>query len=138
MNNAPGLYTGGQAPATDGDNRYKSVQHKLTTLARTLDSAALELEQLQLRMKTNGGRSEDAAGAIANAGLDPVFVQMQNAVSLALGGAEVSARKVNESAHEVASLAHDAQATHARLYQGLDDIRSSRRYQTPRPGFFTR
>ncbi|MEU9313427.1 hypothetical protein [Streptomyces sp. NPDC048256] len=122
--------------ATDGDNRYKAVQQKLTALARTLDSSLLELEQLHLRMKANATRSEEAARAIAAADVDPAFVEMQNAVSLALGGAQVAARKLGESGREVSRLAHEAQTVHASLYQGLDDIRSSRRERTPKPGFF--
>ncbi|MDQ0577915.1 hypothetical protein [Streptomyces rishiriensis] len=124
--------------ATDGDNRYKAVQQKLTALARTLDSSLLELEQLHLRMKANATRSEEAARAIAAADVDPTFVEMQNAVSLALGGAQVAARRLGESGREVSRLAHEAQTLHASLYQGLDDIRSSRRERTPKPGFFAR
>ncbi|MFE7934329.1 hypothetical protein ACFU6S_37570 [Streptomyces sp. NPDC057456] len=122
--------------ATDGDNRYKAVQQKLTALVRTLDSSLLDLVQLHLRMKTNATRSEDAARAIAAADVDPTFVEMQNAVSLALGGAQIAARKLGESGSEVSRLAQEARTMHARLYEGLDDIRSSRRERTPKPGFF--
>ncbi|MFF3941658.1 conjugal transfer protein TraB [Streptomyces phaeofaciens] len=137
MSTLPAPHTG-HLPTTDGDNGFKAVQQKLTALARTLDSSVLELEQLHLRMKANARRSEQAARDIAAADVDPTFVEMQNAVSLALGGAEIAARRLGESAREVSSLAHETQATHTRLYQGLDDIRSSRRERTPKPGFFAR
>lgn len=138
MSNTPAPYTGAQAPATDGDNRYKSVQLKLKMFAQTMDQAVTDLAFLHMRMKTNAGRSEQLAAGIANADLDPAFVAMQNAMSIALGGAEVAARKVTESAREVHGLAEETRGTHSRLYQGLDDIRSSRRWRTPKPGFFAR
>ncbi|GGX58497.1 conjugal transfer protein TraB [Streptomyces chartreusis] len=126
----------GPAAPAGGDNKYKTVQQNLKTLGQAMDMAVGELEALQLRMRTNGGRSEDVAVRIARAELDKKFVGMVNHVSIALGGAAVEVRKLNETAHEVSGLTDEARRTHARLYEALDDIRSSRPERTPRPGFF--
>lgn len=127
-----------QSAPTDADNRYKSVQAKLTAFARALDSATFQLEQLHKGMRTNADRAQSLAHAIDHAHLDPRFVEMTGAVSEALGSAAIQARKVDQEAREAAGLAHDAQRTHARLYEGLDTIRSGRRERTPKPGFLTR
>ncbi|MER6393929.1 conjugal transfer protein TraB [Streptomyces sp. NPDC001523] len=131
-------HNGGATARTDGDNRYKAVQHKLKTLATAMDLAAGELEALLLSMRTNAQRSEGLAVDIANAELDRKFIEMTNQVSVALGGAAVEVKKLHETAQEVSGLAHDARRTHARLYEGLDDLRSSRKERTPKPGFFAR
>lgn len=130
--------TGTAAAPTDGDNRYKAVQHKLKTLGRAMDSASNELGALVRNMRTNAGRAESLAVDIANAELDRKFVEITNQVSVALGGAAVEVRRLHETAQEVSGLADDTQRTHARLYEALDDIRSSRKERTPKPGFFTR
>ncbi|MEU9031472.1 conjugal transfer protein TraB [Streptomyces sp. NPDC048383] len=129
---------GGAAAKTDGDNRYKAVQRKLKTLATAMDLAAGELEALLLSMRTNAQRSEGLAVDIANAELDRKFIEMTNQVSVALGGAAVEVKKLHETAQEVSGLAHDTRRTHARLYEGLDDLRSSRPERTPKPGFLVR
>ncbi|GLW03818.1 conjugal transfer protein TraB [Streptomyces lavendulae] len=129
---------GGAAAKTDGDNRYKAVQNKLKTLATAMDLAGNELEALLLSMRKNAQRSEGLAVDIANAELDRKFIEMTNQVSVALGGAAVEVKKLHETAQEVSGLAHDTRRTHARLYEGLDDIRSSRPERTPKPGFFVR
>ena len=129
---------GGAAAKTDGDNRYKAVQRKLKTLATAMDLAGTELEVLLLSMRKNAQRSEGLAVDIANAELDRKFIEMTNQVSVALGGAAVEVKKLHETAQEVSGLAHDTRRTHARLYEGLDDLRSSRPERTPKPGFFAR
>ncbi|OEJ22528.1 conjugal transfer protein TraB [Streptomyces subrutilus] len=121
-----------------GDHRYKTVQQKLKALAQAVDAAAVELETLQRSMRANATRAEGLAVDIANAELDRKFIEMTSQVSVALGGAAVEARKLGECAGEVSSLAHNARRSHARLYEGLDDIRSGRKERTPKPGFFTR
>ncbi|WP_329595895.1 conjugal transfer protein TraB (plasmid) [Streptomyces sp. NBC_01362] len=130
------LHTGGAAAQTDGDNRYKAVQQKLKTLAKAMDLASNELEALQRRMRMNAQRAEGLAVAIANAHLDKKFIAMTSQVSVALGGAALEVKKLHETAREVSGLAHDTRRTHARLYEGLDTVRSSRRERTPKPGFF--
>ncbi|MGW2841842.1 conjugal transfer protein TraB [Streptomyces sp. NPDC001493] len=127
---------GGAAARTDGDNRYKAVQQKLKTLGAAMDTADTELGTLLRRMKANAQRTEDLAVAIANAELDKKFVEMTNQVSVALGGAAIEVRKLHETAQEVSGLAHDTRRTHARLYEGLDTLRSNRKERTPKPGFF--
>ncbi|MEG9551396.1 conjugal transfer protein TraB [Streptomyces baarnensis] len=127
---------GGAAARTDGDNRYKAVQQKLKTLGTAMDMASTELETLLRGMRMNAQRSEGLAVDIANAELDKKFVEMTNQVSVALGGAAVEVRKLHETAQEVSGLAHDTRRTHARLYEGLDTVRSSRPERTPKPGFF--
>ncbi|MEU5234025.1 conjugal transfer protein TraB [Streptomyces anulatus] len=129
---------GGAAARTDGDNRYKAVQQKLKTLGTAMDMAGTELETLLRGMRTNAQRSEGLAVDIANAELDKKFVEMTNQVSVALGGAAIEVRKLHETAQEVSGLAHDTRRTHARLYEGLDTVRSSRKERTPKPGFFAR
>ncbi|MFD5342994.1 conjugal transfer protein TraB [Streptomyces anulatus] len=129
---------GGAAARTDGDNRYKSVQQKLKTLGTAMDMASTELETLLRGMRMNAQRSEGLAVDIANAELDKTFVEMTNQVSVALGGAAIEVRKLHETAQEVSGLAHDTRRTHARLYEGLDTVRSSRKERTPKPGFFAR
>ncbi|WP_432095679.1 conjugal transfer protein TraB [Streptomyces sp. bgisy100] len=130
--------TGGAAARTDGDNRYKAVQHKLKTLDTAMDLASNELERLLRGMRLNAQRAEGLAVDIANAELDVKFIEMTNQVAVALGGAAVEVRKLHETAQEVSGLAHDARRKHARLYEGLDTIRSGRRERTPKPGFFDR
>ncbi|MFJ8563058.1 conjugal transfer protein TraB [Streptomyces microflavus] len=127
---------GGAAARTDGDNRYKAVQQKLKTLGTAMDMAGTELEVLLRGMRMNAQRSEGLAVDIANAELDRKFVEMTNQVSVALGGAAVEVRKLHETAQEVSGLAQDTRRTHARLYEGLDTVRSSRKERTPKPGFF--
>lgn len=127
---------GGAAAKTDGDNRYKAVQQKLKTLGTAMDLASTELEVLLRNMRTNATRSEGLAVDIANAQLDRKFIEMTNQVSVALGGAAIEVRKLHETAQEVSSLAHDTRRTHARLYEGLDTVRSGRKERTPKPGFF--
>ncbi|MDQ0847588.1 conjugal transfer protein TraB [Streptomyces sp. V1I6] len=127
---------GGAAAQTDGDNRYKAVQNKLKTLSNAMDMAEGELETLLRGMRLNARRAEGLAVDIANAELDRKFVEMTNQVSVALGGAAVEMRKLHETAQEVSALAHDTRRTHARLYEGLDAVRSGRKERTPKPGFF--
>jgi DNA repair ATPase RecN len=127
---------GGAAAQTDGDNRYKAVQQKLKTLGKAMDLAGNELETLLRGMRMNAQRAEGLAVDIANAELDRMFVEMTNQVAVALGGAAVEVQKLHETAQEVSGLAHDTRRTHARLYEALDDIRSSRKERTPKPGFF--
>lgn len=129
---------GGAAAQTDGDNRYKSVQQKLKTLGTAMDLAGNELETLLRGMRMNAQRAEGLAVDIANAELDRTFVEMTNQVAVALGGAAVEVQKLHETAQEVSGLATDARRTHARLYEGLDTIRSGRKERTPKPGFFAR
>ncbi|MGV4985830.1 conjugal transfer protein TraB [Streptomyces sp. NPDC001709] len=126
------------AAPTDGDNRFKAVQHKLKTLTSAMDQASGDLQVLQRSMQANANRSEELARDIAHAELDPMFVAMQNQVSIALGGAAVEVRRLSETANEVGILTEQAKATHSRLYQGLDEVRSSRPHKTPRPGFLVR
>lgn len=126
---------GGAAARTDGDNRYKAVQHKLKTLGTAMDLASTELETLLRGMRMNAQRSEGLAVDIANAELDRKFIEMTNQVSVALGGAAVEVKTLHETAQEVSGLAHDTRATHARLYEGLDTVRSGRKERTPKPGF---
>lgn len=127
---------GGAAAATDGDNRYKAVQQKLKTLGTAMDLASNELEALLRSMRANAQRSEGLAVDIANAELDRKFIEMTNQVSVALGGAAIEVKKLHETAQEVSGLAHDTRRTHARLYEGLDTVRSGRKERTPKPGFF--
>ncbi|MET7888921.1 conjugal transfer protein TraB [Streptomyces avermitilis] len=127
---------GGAAAQTDGDNRYKAVQQKLKVLGQATDLASNELEALLRGMRMNAQRSEGLAVDIANAELDRKFIEMTNQVSVALGGAAVEVKKLHETAQEVSGLAHDTRRTHARLYEGLDTVRSGRRERTPKPGFF--
>ena len=126
---------GGAAAQTDGDNRYKAVQQKLKTLGTAMDLAGNELETLLRGMRTNARRAEGLAVDIANAELDRKFVEMTSQVSVALGGAAVEVQKLHATAQEVSGLAHTARRTHARLYEGLDTVRSSRKERTPKPGF---
>ncbi|MFF4249456.1 conjugal transfer protein TraB [Streptomyces sp. NPDC001822] len=127
------------APAlSDGDNRYKSVQLALKKFAGALDSAADELAILHVRMAGNAERTETLAGHIAHADLDPKFVELTNTVSVALGGAAVDVKRLQQTVQDTASTAHEAQRSHLRMYERLDDVRSSRRERTPKPGFFER
>ncbi|MFC8247577.1 conjugal transfer protein TraB [Streptomyces chartreusis] len=121
---------------TDGDNTFKAVQQKLKTLGTAMDLAGDDLVTLLRGMRMNAQRAEGLAVDIANAELDGKFIEMTNQVAVALGGAAVEVRKLHETAQETSGLAHDTRRTHARLYEGLDDIRSSRRERTPKPGFF--
>ncbi len=130
--------TGGAAARTDGDNRYKAVQQKLKTLGTAMELAGNELEQLLHGMRQNAQRAEGLAVDISNAELDRKFVEMTNQVAVALGGAAVEVQKLHETAQGVSGLATDARRTHARLYEGLDAVRSGRKERTPKPGFFAR
>ncbi|MGY1583855.1 conjugal transfer protein TraB [Streptomyces sp. MN13] len=129
---------GGSAAPTDGDNRYKSVQHKLKTLGSAVERAGNELETLLRDVRRNAQRVEGRAVDIANAELDRRFVEMTNQVAVALGGAAQAVQRLHATAQEVSGLAHDTRRTHARLYEALDTIRSGRSERTPKPGFFAR
>ncbi|HBF83003.1 MAG TPA: conjugal transfer protein TraB [Streptomyces sp.] len=131
--------TSGTAPAqTDSDNRYKSLQLKLKKFAAALDDAADEMSALRRRLRANAERAETLAGHSAHAELDKKFVDLINVVSVALGGAAVEAKQLQEVATDVAAGAHDARRTHAAKYGPLDEVRSSRKEKTPKPGFFVR
>ncbi|MFF5859892.1 conjugal transfer protein TraB [Streptomyces sp. NPDC012751] len=129
---------GGAAARTDGDHRYKAVQHKLKTLGTAMDLAGNELEELMRGMRQNAQRAEGLAVDIANAELDRTGIEMTNQVAVALGGAAAEVQTLHATAQEVSGLATDARRTHARLYEGLDTIRSGRKERTPKPGFFAR
>ncbi|MFF3967898.1 conjugal transfer protein TraB [Streptomyces griseorubiginosus] len=132
-------HTGGVASVpADDDNRYKAVQAKLSKLGAAMDDAVLELEALRRDMKANAARTLTVAGDIEHADLDPLFVVATNEVSVALGGAAIEVKNLNDTAEEVVDLTHQAKRTHSKLYGALDDIRSNRRAKTPRPGFFNR
>lgn len=125
------------APApTDGDNRYKSVQNKLKTLAKAMDEATGRLEALERRMKTNGTRSHQLAADIAQADLDKVFVELTSTVATALGAAAVQVSRLRGTAQEVTTLAEQTRVGHYKFYEGLDRVRTGRRFRTPKPGFF--
>jgi hypothetical protein len=127
----------GAAPAVaDGDNRYKAVQAKLDALGRALDDAGLGLEGLVRSVAKNRKRAEDAARDVANAELDPKFVELTSNVGVALGGAGKQVKNLHATAHETANLTYEAKRTHSKLYGALDDIRSNRPERTPKPGFF--
>ncbi|WP_424893285.1 conjugal transfer protein TraB [Streptomyces sp. XH2] len=136
MSSTPAPRPGTFVAPTDSDNRYKAVQHKLKTLGTAMDLAANDLELLLRGMRMNAQRTEGLAVDIANAELDRKFIEMTHQVAVALGGAAGEVHKLHETAQDVSGLAHDAQRTHARLYEALDDIRSSRPERTPKPGFF--
>ncbi|MGW6684275.1 conjugal transfer protein TraB [[Kitasatospora] papulosa] len=127
----------GAAPSDD-DNRYKSVQQKLKSFARGLDNAADELAILLVRMAANAERAQTLAAHIAHADLDPTFVELTNTVSVALGGAAVEVKRLQQTVQNTAATAHETQRAHSRMYGRLDDVRSSRRERTPKPGFFER
>ncbi|MFJ9380358.1 conjugal transfer protein TraB [Streptomyces sp. NPDC101455] len=137
MSNSPATTASSPPAPSDGDNRYKAVQAKLNKLARSMDDATVELEGLRRSMQANATRCEGVARDIANAELDKMFVELTNNVSVALGGAAIQVRRLDETAGEVAGLAHDTRHQHSQLYGALDDIRSGRPVRTPRPGFFT-
>ncbi|MEU3708344.1 conjugal transfer protein TraB [Streptomyces anulatus] len=120
----------------DDDNRYKAIQRKLKQLGTAMDMAAYDVQLLQQRMRRNAQRTEGLAVDIANAELDRKFIEMTNQVAVALGGAAVEVRNLHETAQEVADMTAQTRHTHARLYEGLDAIRSSRKERTPKPGFF--
>ncbi|MGW3060630.1 conjugal transfer protein TraB [Streptomyces goshikiensis] len=123
---------------SDADNRFKGVQHKLKTLSQSLDSTTGELEVLSRAMRANAERAEQVAVEIADADLDKRFVELTSAVSVALGGAAVELGKLNQTGQDLAARAHETSRLHARLYEALDELRSSRRETTPKPGFFIR
>ncbi|OLO25505.1 conjugal transfer protein TraB [Streptomyces sp. MNU77] len=122
----------------DDDNRYKAIQRKLKELGTAMDMASDDLQRLQHRMRVNAQRTEGLAVDIANAELDRKFIEMTNQVAVALGGAAVEVRSLHETAQEVADMTAQTRRTHARLYEGLDTVRSSRKERTPKPGFFAR
>ncbi|WP_031045566.1 hypothetical protein [Streptomyces sp. NRRL F-5650] len=127
------------APAVaDDDNRYKAVQAKLDKLSKVLDDASLDLVALWRSMLANAKHTDSVATDIENADLDPKFVELTANVAAALDGAARGVRKLSDSAQETADLTHVTRRTHAKLYGALDDIRSTRREKTPKPGFFNR
>ena len=127
----------GTAPAaTDGDNRYKAVQQKLKALAGALDGAVDRLGRLNRQTRSDADRAKSLATKIANADLDPIFVEMTNAVSLALGGASTEVNRLVQTAQGVALLAEETRVGHAKYYAALDEVRTGRKFRTPKPGFF--
>lgn len=126
------------APVADDDNTYKAVQAKLAKLADAMDSATAGLGHIHTSMRSNADQAHTLADHIANAGLDPMFVELTQQVAHALGGAATGIQKLTATAQDTATDAHDTQATHARLYGALDEVRSSsgrNRIKTPKPGF---
>ena len=86
-------------------------------------------------MRSNASRTEHVARDIANAELDKKFIEMTNNVSVALGGAAVQVRRLNETADEIADL------THGRPPHALAALRGAGRHplqpareRTPKPG----
>ncbi|MEW1911285.1 conjugal transfer protein TraB [Kitasatospora sp. NPDC085895] len=129
----------GRAPApTDGDNRYKAVQHKLKAFSGALDASTGRLEALRRRMRATADRASTLAGHAADAHVDGVLVEMTNAVAAALDGAALATGRLHESAQAVSADTTETQRTHARMYEALDQIRSGRKHRTPKPGFFAR
>ncbi|MFH8736850.1 conjugal transfer protein TraB [Streptomyces sp. NPDC017964] len=131
--------SGGNTPApTDGDNKYKSGQHKLKLLATALDGALERLQRLQRNVSTDAGTSEGLARDIAHAEFDKKFIEAQNAVSVPLGGAVIDARNLAAKTRETAADAWAARSLHALRYGPLDAVRSGRPERTPKPGVFER
>ncbi|MFE4019311.1 conjugal transfer protein TraB [Streptomyces sp. NPDC059101] len=122
-----------------GENRFKAVQHKLKALAKALDSAVADLAAVQVRMKHYANRSETLARHIGPnaAELDPKFVAMQDAVSLALGGASQELFRLQQMVSDLSNSAESARAGHARMYGPLDEVRD-RPEKTPKAGFLIR
>ncbi|MFD9047808.1 conjugal transfer protein TraB [Streptomyces zaomyceticus] len=120
---------------TSDDNRYKAIQAKLTGLSKALDDKIADLEGLRIRMRANAMKAQDTAQAIEHADLDVRFVEMTNAVSIALGGAAAAVRVLTEEVCEGAASARQVRRGHEQLYGRLDEIRSNRREKTPKPGF---
>ncbi|MET8787988.1 conjugal transfer protein TraB [Streptomyces sp. NPDC004589] len=136
MSNSPVPAQSNPPAPTDSDNRYKAVQAKLNKLAASMDDATAELEALRRSMQANATRCEGIARDIADAELDKRFVELTSHVSVALGGAAIQVRRLHETAGEVADLTHGTRRRHSELYGALDEIRSNRRFRTPKPGFF--
>ncbi|MBM7167460.1 conjugal transfer protein TraB [Streptomyces sp. G44] len=130
--------TGAAAVRTDGDNRYKAVQHKLKTLSTAMEQSNNELQALVRAMSVSARHADGLAVDIANAQLDTVFIDMTHQVAVALDGACVEVQKLHAAAEDVSARAQHARRRHARMYEGLDRIRSRRRERTPKPGFFLR
>lgn len=130
--------SGTAAVQADDDNRYKALQQKLKALATAMDTSSNNLAMLQQRMRMNAQRAENLAVHIANADLDPKFVEMTQQVAVALGGAAFEVNKLSQMASEFAGLTHDTRRDHARLYEALDTLRSDRPERTPKPGFLVR
>jgi len=120
----------------DSGNQYKALQDKLRRLVQAMNSVSGELEALLQRTRDNARRAGQAADQIARAGLDAKYPELTRAVSDALTGADVQVRRLNEMAAQVGSATSEVRATHARLYQQLDNVRSGRKEATPVPGFF--
>ena len=125
-----------QPAATDGDNRYKAVQQKLKSLAGALDESTSRLGRLRSRMSSNADRAQTLAAHISDADLDTVFVEMTSAVSTALGGAALELRRLLATAEDLSSLTETTRAGHSKYYSALDEVRTGRKYRTPKPGFF--
>ncbi|MEU5255113.1 conjugal transfer protein TraB [Streptomyces longwoodensis] len=126
------------AVVADDDNRYKAVQAKLLMLSKALDDATLDLVSLWRSMQANAKHTDGVATDIENADLDAKYVALTHNVATALDGAAREVKTLSETAQETTDLAHESRRTHATLYGALDDIRSSRREKTPKPGFFDR
>ncbi|WP_326581714.1 conjugal transfer protein TraB (plasmid) [Actinacidiphila glaucinigra] len=128
---------GSKSPApADGDNRYQAVQQKLIAAGQAMDDAVAGLHALSTSMGERAGRAQGVAAHIGHAELGTRFIDLVNTVSVSQGGAAVDSAKMRDSAQEFGGKVRDTQRTHSRLYGALDDIRSTRRDPTPRPGFF--
>ncbi|MFB8415333.1 conjugal transfer protein TraB [Streptomyces albidoflavus] len=120
------------------DNRYAAVQQRLKDLAATMDAISASLLHSAKRMKENSEEAASTAAAIARADLDGVFIDLTEETGSALATAHKAMKKAARSSQSLAVKAHQAQTDHQRMYQPLDQVRSGRRYRTPKPGFFNR
>lgn len=123
---------------SDGDHSFTALQKKLAALHRLLDDAAEQLGMLKHDVGAHAKVLTATADAVAHAELDAKFADMTGDVAAAFAAGVQGAQRLEARSQETADAVNAAKRTHARLYGGLDEIRTSRRERTPKPGFLTR
>ncbi|MDX3232521.1 conjugal transfer protein TraB [Streptomyces sp. ME19-01-6] len=121
-----------------GTSKYDRLQQRLKGFAADMEQSKILLEQLAKRIDANATHAKGVASRAAATEFDEKPVGLASAVSVALGGTGVDAKKLTQMAAKLAGKADATQRTHQRLYEPLHKVRSQRRERTPKPGAFNR
>ncbi|MYW06035.1 conjugal transfer protein TraB [Streptomyces sp. SID3343] len=122
--------------ASDAAAGYRELQKNLSTLERSMNRVTGDIEQLMRRTVATAAEAADLADAIEHAGLDGAHVELTRLVEEALRSAAPAVNALDDAAGDVTQGTRTTRAAHQALYGVLDEIRTTRRERTPKPGFF--
>ena len=125
------------APASaGGQSKYRATQQKLKAITQDMDQFKRLMEQLQQRIEAAAERAKSASARAHDSEFDAIPVGLATAVAIALRGMGQDAGIIVQMSGKVTGKADEAQRTHQRLYERLDNVRSRRTARTPKPGAF--